>query len=159
MIDLELIKRILWENGIESVDMKGLKLVSSLLKKNVDTELVRRVYATDFGLDIDRKMLLDYINYYGIENIYVGERINYYSNGVLKLRNMHGTSLLPEREIIGKKSLFKHDKNDYYYYDLLDGDRRCEQVNPDIFYVRDGCDKMKSINSILERPKEKVRRG
>lgn len=159
MADLELIKEILWEDGIESMNLKGLKLVSRLLKGEEDTYLVRMIYATDIGVEVDKKMLLDYINYYGIENIYVGERINYYSNGELKLRSMQGASLLPEREIRGKMSLFKHDEHDYYYYDLLDGDRRCEHVSPDIFYVRDGCDNMKGISSILEKTKEKVRRG
>lgn len=159
MADLELYKKILWENVIESVDLKGFKLVRRLLKGEEDIELVRKIYATDLGVEIAKKMLLDYINYYGIENIFVGERINYYSNGVLKLRSMQGASLLPEREIRVKKSLFKHDEHDYYYYDLLDDDRRCEHVSPDIFYIRDGCDNMKRISSILEKPKEKVRRG
>lgn len=159
MIDLELIKKILWEDGIESMDLKGFKLVRRILKKKEDLELVRKVYDTDFlGVEVDRKMLIDYINYYGVDNLYVGERVNHYSNGVLKLRSMQGFNLLPDRDISGKKSLFKHDEDDYYYYDLLDRERRCEHVSPDIFYLRDGCDNMKSIGAILDKPKEKVRR-
>lgn len=158
MVELELIKKILWGDGTEAVDLSGFKLLGRLLKGEEDLELVRKIYATDFGIEVDRNMLLDYINCYGLDNIYVGERINYYSNGVLKLRSMQGASLLPERTIKGKKSLFKHEKGDYYYYDLLDDDRRCEQVSPDIFYIRDGCDNMKRISSVLEKPKEKVRR-
>lgn len=159
MVDLDLYKKILWGDGIESMDLKGFKLVRRLLKKEEDIELVRKIYATDLGVEVDRKMLIDCINYYGIENIYVGERTNHYSNGTLKLRNMQGTNLLLDRDISGKKSLFKHDEHDYYYYDLLDRDRRCEYVSPDIFYLRDGCDNMKSISAILDKPKEKVRRG
>lgn len=158
MIDIELIKKILWENGIESVDMKGLKLVRRILKGEEDIELVRKIYSTDLEIEIDKKMLLDYINYYGIQNIYVGERVNHYSNGELRLRSMQGASLFPEISLGGKKSLFKYEKGDYYYYDLLDENRRCEQVSPDIFYIRDGCDNMKPISSILNKTKEKVRR-
>ncbi len=157
MFDLKLIKEILLEKGLGSLNLKGLKLVRRILAEDEEDEFVRKIYATDIGVEVDKKMLLDYINYYGIDNLYVGERANHYSNRTLKLRNMRGASLLPDKDISGKKSLFKHDENDYYYYDLLDGERRCEHVSPDVFYIREGCDNMKSIASIIEKPKEKCK--
>jgi len=155
MFDLKLIKEILLEKGLGSLNLKGLKLVRRILADDEEDEFVRKIYATDIGVGVDKKMLLDYIEYYGIENIYVGERVNHYSNGELKLRNMRGKEMLKEIEYPCKKSLFKHDDNDYYYYDLLDNNCRCEHVSPDVVYIREGCDNMKSIASIIEKPKEK----
>lgn len=152
MVDLELVKKILFEHGVASIDRMRLKLARKVLTNEGDIDLIRKVFSCeDFGVEVDRARLCDFLNYYGVNNIYVGERVNYYSNGELKLRNIRGKSLLPEIDLTGKRSLFKHDEYDYYYYDLLDDGRQCEHIKPDIFYIRDGCDNMKSMATILNK--------
>lgn len=155
----------LFKSGVASLNIERFKLVKRDLKdeEHNDLELdvdleYKRIYDADLGLKVDKKMLIDYIKYYGIENIYIGEKVNHYSNGELRLRNMQGEEMLPESWKIFKKSLFKHDENDYYYYDLLDNNKRYEHINPGAFYISNGCDNMKSITSILDKTKEKVRR-
>ncbi len=159
MFDLELIKRIMVSDDSFSLTIKKLKLVKKVLNDE-DLALLRKVFfCEDLGISINKEVLYDFLKYYGADNIYVGERVDYYSNGQLKLRSMRGKSLLPDIDVSPRKTLFKHDEYDYYYYDLLDDNRKCEHVHPDIFYVRDGCDNMKKITSILDKPKGKVRRG
>lgn len=156
MVDLELLRRILFDEGVSSFNKKRLMLAKNVLKKKVDINLVEKIfYCEDLGVDVDKGMLVDYINYYGIDNIYIGYRVNYFSNGDLMLRNMSGKMLIDDCSVSGCTSLFKHDNHDYYYYDLLDDNTRCEYIHPDIFYLRNGCAGMKKISQVLKNAEMK----
>lgn len=153
MIDYKLIKKILFDDS--DVDIRSLLLVRKVVVEDKDKALIREVYDCDSSLfPVSKRRLLDYIGYYGIDNLYVGERVCNYSNGELQLKNMSGENLVSDITIKGNTSLFKHDEHDYYYYDLLDNSERCEQVYPDLFYVRNGCDNMKSVASLVKKSKK-----
>ncbi|MCI8460709.1 MAG: hypothetical protein HFE81_04860 [Bacilli bacterium] len=156
MVDLELLRRILFDNGITSVDVKGLKLAKKVLTNEEDEKLARKVYfCDDLGVNFDKRRLIDFINYYGEENLYIGERFSYNFSRDVKVNGTPGGEISSGMGLDEVVTIFKHDEHDYYYYDLLDNYKRCERVHPDIFYIRDGCDNLKSLKSILNKVKEK----
>lgn len=83
---------------------------------------------------INRKKLCKYAIKNGISNLYTGKRIDEYSAGIniINTKNKRNT-------------IFKHNDNDYYYYDLLDNNRKCERIYPGVFYLEDACTDIKPV--------------
>ena len=131
----ELISLIL-KLGLES--MEELKLACEILHSNTEKIPVSKEEFIRLSLEL------------GLENLYVGERCNHASSGMV-IRDMSGRRITPNMTG-GKKSLFRHSSEDYYYYDILDQDTRCEKIHPDedFFYVRYGCTNLVKAEEMLK---------
>ena len=125
--------------------MKFLSLFHENIKKEINLG----------NLVISHKKLKGMILEYGLDSLYLGDVIEHFSNGEMTIRNMDGVNLLP-RESYHKKTIFKHDSDDYYYYDLLDKNNSCEEINDAIIYLRYGCSNLQRISDLLDYKKGKV---
>lgn len=117
-----------------------------------ETEFLEALSATD--LNISKEEMLECIQKWGIEFLYLGERIDYYSEGVV-VRDMHGNKVTPKQRQ-GKNTIFKYEKGDYYYTDILDHNTLCEKISPGIMYAKHACCNLKSMSSVLGEEKRKI---
>ncbi len=99
-----------------------------------ELKLVKDILTNKFEIGfISKEKLCSYVLKNGVSNLYTGRRIDDYSATSIVNTSKKGNTL------------FRHSSNDYYYYDLLDNDKRCEMIYPGAFYLENACTYIKPV--------------
>lgn len=153
MEKLRLFRKIVVGDGNFCLNRRKMAFIKRVLVEDEDIELVSSIFScTRDTFPTDKIKMVDFINYYGIENIYLGSRSNFGVSG-----QMNGEVYSYSWET-SRPSVFRHDEFDTYYYDLLDNDKKCELIPMDELGFRDGCSGMRSVSQVLEKEKMMIRR-
>ena len=99
------------------------------------------------GLSISKKQLKKFILNYGLENLYVGYRVDHYSNR--KIFGLEGLPMAFPEQKEAVVTLFKHCSTDKNYYDILDCNKECSEINMNMIYMSHGCRNLSSLDSLI----------
>ncbi len=94
---------------------------------------------------LSRLQLFSIIRHYGIGRLYVGNRINYFLEPELFVEEVSERS---------GRTLFFHDRDDTYYYDVLDENTRCIRQKEGITIANHVCTDIENLSTCL-KPKVK----
>ena len=99
------------------------------------------------GLSISKKQLRKFILDYGLENLYVGYRVDDYSN--YRIFGLEGLPMSFPEQKEAVVTLFKHCSTDENYYDILDYNKACSEINMNMIYMSHGCRNLSSLDSLI----------
>lgn len=84
---------------------------------------------------------------------YIGTKVKNHANGLKNIYDINGNKLvdLNDKEEL---TLFKHLDSDYYYYDVLDQDKKYEEITEGLFFCVNACKNLESLEQFVKQYKK-----
>lgn len=157
IINLKILNAIFGKKAKE-VDIVKQKTSNSENKTNeiTDLEIIEDIFSKELK---SQKFSSSQLNHFILNrrDYYLGLKVNSFrSREIIDITDTEGKSIINQQKQ-ENKTLFKHNDIDYYYYDVLDHDRRYEEVNEGLLFCLYACSELESLDDVIKKYKKERR--
>lgn len=157
IINLKILNAIFGKKAKE-VDIVKQKTSNSENKTNeiTDLEIIEDIFSKELK---SQKFSSSQLNHFILNrrDYYLGLKVNSFrSREIIDITDTEGKSIINQQKQ-ENKTLFKHNDIDYYYYDVLDHDRRYEKVNEGLLFCLYACSELESLDDVIKKYKKERR--